>query len=140
MDAIAREAIDDVLGRALERMKRVQASLTANSAAQHELAVACRLVESVLNMSRAEQAAALDGDATHHPSPDLPAPMQPLTAREEEVLQLMARGLRNREIAQVLSVSERTAIFHVGNVIAKLGADSRAEAVHRARQRKLLIA
>ena len=138
MDAIASEAIEDVLGRALERVKRVQASLAANSAEGHELAVACRLIESVVAMARAEQSGGLDGDATHDPSTHELAPMPPLTAREEEVLQLVAQGLRNREIAQKLNVTERTAIFHVGNVIAKLGADSRAEAVHMARLRKML--
>ncbi len=138
MDTISREAIDDVLGRAIERIKRVQASLTANSAEGHELAVACRLIESVVQMARAEQSAGVNGDEAYHPSSHELTPMQPLTAREEEVLQLIARGLRNREIAQVLNVAERTAIFHVGNVIAKLGADSRAEAVHMARLRKIL--
>lgn len=138
MDTVAREAIDDVLGRALERIKRVQASLTANSAEGHELAVACRLIESVVQMARAEQSTSVDGDAAYRPTTNELAPMQPLTAREEEVLQLIARGLRNREIAQMLNVTERTAIFHVGNVIAKLGADNRAEAVHMARLRKML--
>ena len=54
-------------------------------------------------------------------------PMPPLTLREEEVLKLMSEGLRNKEIAARLGVTERTATFHVGNVLAKLGADGRVD-------------
>jgi non-specific serine/threonine protein kinase len=53
-----------------------------------------------------------------------------LTAREREVLQLLARGSRNREIGQELVISERTAEWHVANVLAKLGLESRAQLVH----------
>ena len=52
-----------------------------------------------------------------------------LTERELEVLQLLAAGLSNKEIAQSLSVSVRTANFHVGNILHKLDAISRVEAV-----------
>ena len=65
-------------------------------------------------------------------------PMPPLTLREEEVLKLMAGGLRNKEIAARLSITERTATFHVGNVLSKLGADGRVEAIHFARRRGLI--
>jgi DNA-binding NarL/FixJ family response regulator len=64
--------------------------------------------------------------------PDMDAPPQPverLTPRESEVLQLLARGLTNAEIGFRLGVSEHTAKFHVGAVLGKLGARSRAEAV-----------
>jgi len=52
-----------------------------------------------------------------------------LTERELEVLHLLAEGLSNKEIAQALSVTVRTANFHVGNILQKLGAISRVEAV-----------
>jgi len=64
--------------------------------------------------------------------------MLPLTLREEEVLRLMAEGLRNKEIAARLGISERTATFHVGNVLSKLGADGRVEAIRLARRRRLI--
>ncbi len=60
------------------------------------------------------------------------APAESLTARELEVLQWMARGLTNRQIAQRLKISEHTVKFHAGSVLGKLEARSRAEAVARA--------
>jgi DNA-binding NarL/FixJ family response regulator len=52
-----------------------------------------------------------------------------LTPREVEVLRLMARGYRNKQLAAVLNISEHTAKFHVSSVMAKLGARTRTEAV-----------
>ncbi len=52
-----------------------------------------------------------------------------LTAREVEVLRLMARGQRNKQLAALLNISEHTAKFHVSSVLAKLGARTRTEAV-----------
>lgn len=61
-----------------------------------------------------------------------------LTEREQEVLRLMAQGLQNKEIATELVISERTVKFHVSAILAKLGAGNRTEAVHVARQRRLV--
>ena len=52
-----------------------------------------------------------------------------LSERECEVLELMAEGLSNPEIAQRLFISTNTAVSHTRHVIAKLGASCRAEAV-----------
>jgi DNA-binding NarL/FixJ family response regulator len=54
---------------------------------------------------------------------------EPLTKREREVLQMLAGGLGNKEIAARLSISDHTAKFHVASILGKLGASSRAEAV-----------
>lgn len=59
-------------------------------------------------------------------------PVERLTPREDQVLQLLAAGCTNADIASRLGISEHTAKFHVGSVLAKLGARSRAEAVARA--------
>ncbi len=61
-----------------------------------------------------------------------------LTPREREVLALMAQGLTNPQIAERLVVSRATAKAHVSNVLSKLGAANRAEAVALAMQRKLV--
>jgi two-component system NarL family response regulator len=58
-----------------------------------------------------------------------------LTDREKEVLGLMARGLRNKEIGRELGITEGTARTHVENISAKLGVSSRTEAVVLAIQR-----
>jgi DNA-binding NarL/FixJ family response regulator len=65
-----------------------------------------------------------------------PAPLQelvePLTARELEVLELMAKGLANREIAEALGISVHTAKFHVAQILDKTGSATRTEAVRQA--------
>ncbi|MBI5822679.1 MAG: response regulator transcription factor [Chloroflexi bacterium] len=57
--------------------------------------------------------------------------VEPLTAREKEVLQLMAQGLANKQIALALGISEHTVKFHLSSLYAKLGVSSRTEAVRR---------
>ena len=61
-----------------------------------------------------------------------------LTARQKEVLKLIATGLLNKEIADRLYISERTVKFHVSEILAKLGAGNRTEAVAIATQRGLI--
>ena len=61
-----------------------------------------------------------------------------LTAREQNVLELMARGRTNKQIAAALSITERTVKFHVSSIFAKLGAGNRADAVSRAVQSGLI--
>lgn len=61
-----------------------------------------------------------------------------LTARETDVLQLLAIGRRNNEVAAELLVSENTVEYHVRNILQKLQARSRMDAVHRAREQGLV--
>jgi DNA-binding NarL/FixJ family response regulator len=61
-----------------------------------------------------------------------------LSARERGVLRLVAAGLSNRQIADALSISERTVKFHVTAIFNKLGAENRAQAGALAAQRGLL--
>jgi DNA-binding CsgD family transcriptional regulator/tetratricopeptide (TPR) repeat protein len=61
-----------------------------------------------------------------------------LTPREAEVLGLLAQGRTNRQIGSTLYISEKTASVHVSNLVAKLGASGRTEAVAIAAQRGLL--
>jgi DNA-binding NarL/FixJ family response regulator len=75
----------------------------------------------------------------------LPAEREPdatsgeLTAREREVLELLAAGLSNRAIAERLAISEHTAKFHVNGIREKLGASTRTEAVVRAARLGLIL-
>ena len=54
---------------------------------------------------------------------------EPLTPRELEVFELLGKGLSNRDIGGVLGISAHTAKYHVGQILAKVGAATRAEAV-----------
>lgn len=60
--------------------------------------------------------------------PDLPPAEQPLTERELEVLQLVAQGMSNNEIATRLVIGERTVATHVRNILGKLHLASRTQA------------
>jgi DNA-binding NarL/FixJ family response regulator len=60
-------------------------------------------------------------------------PLQRLTAREREVLALIAEGLTNRQIAGRLVIAERTADTHVQNILAKLRCATRTQAALRFR-------
>jgi DNA-binding NarL/FixJ family response regulator len=75
--------------------------------------------------------------ATTGDSPDAPV-FPPLTPREKEVLDLLARGLTNKQIADRLVVTERTAKFHVSAILRKLGAANRTEAISIASQLHLV--
>ena len=141
MDDITHEAVDEVLGRALERVRHAAQLLPDRPDVARELGVAQRLIEAAMHAAGADSPGSngIDGDLPHHAVPhEELLPMPPLTLREEEVLKLMSEGLRNKEIAARLGITERTATFHVGNVLSKLGADGRVEAIHFARRRGLI--
>ncbi len=65
-------------------------------------------------------------------------PIEPLTAREKEVLSQLAKGASNKEIAYELSITERTARTHVSNILGKLGLASRTQAALHAVEHKLV--
>jgi DNA-binding NarL/FixJ family response regulator len=65
--------------------------------------------------------------------------VEPLTPRESEVLQMLASGLANKEIATRLAISEHTVKFHVASILGKLGATSRTEAVTLGIRRGLIL-
>ena len=63
---------------------------------------------------------------------------EPLTAREIQVLELLAEGLANKAIAVRLGISDQTVKFHVASLSGKLGAVNRTDAVRRAVRRGLI--
>ena len=64
--------------------------------------------------------------------------IEPLTARERQVLHLLASGLTNKEIGQRLGVTDHTIKFHVNGILGKLGAATRTEAVVQAARRGII--
>jgi two-component system, NarL family, response regulator YdfI len=72
-----------------------------------------------------------------------PAPvdelLEPLTRRESEVLQMLAGGLANKEIAARLAISDHTVKFHVASILGKLGVSTRTEAVSAGIRRGLVL-
>lgn len=92
------------------------------------------LVRAIRDVDRGESAFDAHSAAAMVRRLNAPEPTQTneLTGREREVLQLLARGLSNKDIGAKLFISETTAKFHVGNILRKLGVSRRAEAVYAA--------
>jgi DNA-binding NarL/FixJ family response regulator len=65
--------------------------------------------------------------------------VDPLTAREREVLQLVAEGLANKQIALSLGISEHTVKFHLSSLYTKLGVTSRTEAIRSGARRGWVV-
>lgn len=79
------------------------------------------------------------GPATLDDSPSIDDEYaEPLTAREVEVLELLAEGLPNKSIAIRLGISDQTVKFHVASICGKLGAANRTQAVRLAVRRGLI--
>jgi two-component system, NarL family, response regulator len=102
-----------------EALKAGACSYIRKGAARSELLQAIRAAHSGQRYVSAEIGGQLAGHVVH----------SDLTAREREVLQHMFAGSSNREIAAVLEISEHTVNIHVKNILSKLGASGRTEAV-----------
>ena len=81
--------------------------------------------------------AVIDGTAVA-PMPDQDGLLSPLSEREVEVLRLVAAGLPNRDVGERLFISEKTVKKHLSNILGKLGATNRTQAVDQARRLGLL--
>lgn len=92
-----------------------------------EIVAALLAAASGLFALTAEQASAVE--RSPKPEERFETGQEKLTARELEVLRMLADGLANKEIASALGVSDHTAKFHVSQILAKLNAASRTEAV-----------
>jgi DNA-binding NarL/FixJ family response regulator len=82
--------------------------------------------------------AAPDEDEDEDQDHDEMPVVEPLTAREIQVLERLAEGLSNKAIAARLGISDQTVKFHVASIAGKLGAQNRTDAVRRAVRRGLV--
>lgn len=155
-------SVHRVLGRLMARMRRwpeafdhfeMALGQLSQGAARWEFAQTCLNYAAARRARRrrgdARKAEALDFEAkaildacgaeypTFPPNPSLDGSRFGLTGRELEVLALLAEGRRNQEIAEELIVSPSTVNRHVENILAKMGARSRTEAVILALQEGL---
>lgn len=73
-------------------------------------------------------------DITEDLDNSLPQDLEPLTLREQELLQHLSAGLKNKQLAQLLSLSENTIAWHLKNLYGKLGVSNRTSAVDVARK------
>jgi len=94
-----------------------------------QLAVAIRAAASGLTVLSPAHVADFMGVTAHMDGPRSEEWIQPLTPRELQILKMLCDGMPNKSIALELQISEHTAKFHVGQILAKLGAESRTEAV-----------
>jgi NarL family two-component system response regulator YdfI len=104
----------------------------------HQLVSAMRAAMAGLTVLQSAEVAAIF-PAAEPSARSLADLAEPLTPRETEVLQMLASGLANKEIAGQLKISEHTVKFHVASILGKLGAGSRTEAVAIGIRRGLVL-
>jgi len=124
-----------------QEQDRIQAALDAGALGYLLKNVGADELARAIRSARAGQPT-LAPEATRaliHAATRPPEPGHDLTPREREVLVLMVQGLNNTEIAARLVVNRSTVKFHVSNVLAKLGAASRTEAVALALTRRIVL-
>ena len=113
----------------------------SDPAARRRIAELLRKDPEVILVADADEADLVMDDAAAARPVGTAAPSEAgtlLTAREREVLRLMADGLGNKGIGAALGISTHTAKYHVASVLAKLDAHSRTEAVTRGLREGLL--
>jgi len=113
-----------------------------NDVSSDQLAAALQAAATGLHVLHPAQvpASVINGSAsTLARSRSLDELAEPLTPRESEVLQMLASGLGNKEIAAKLRISDHTVKFHVASILGKLGAGSRTEAVSLGIRRGLVL-
>lgn len=103
-----------------------------------ELVEAIRAVQAGESMLHPAIARKVVNRFSRHVEAEEETPLEELTEREIEVLQLAGKGITNREIADSLSISHRTVQAHLSHIFSKLGVGSRTEAVVYALRKGLI--
>jgi DNA-binding CsgD family transcriptional regulator len=105
----------------------IRAWLPINSSASQLGAAIVAAANELVVLTEQQASACIRGSRSAHTDDGLH--VEALTARELQVLRMLADGLGNKEIAGQLNISDHTAKFHVAQILAKLHASSRTEAV-----------
>ncbi|MDQ2717138.1 MAG: response regulator transcription factor [Chloroflexota bacterium] len=118
------------LGYLLKDVPATELTSTIRSVNAGEPSIQPKLASKLLiEFGRADRAASASNNAR---------PVDELSAREIEVLKLLAAGASNRDIAERLVLAEGTVKNHVSNILSKLHAENRTQAANMARERKLI--
>ena len=113
-----------------EALRAGASGFMLKDAPPEEIAAAVRIVSAGdALLAPAVTRSVVEEFARHRPPPSKPAVLADLTAREAEVLELLARGRSNAEICEQLVVSEATTKTHVARILQKLGLRDRIQAV-----------
>ena len=115
----------------------IRSVLPADVAPEQIISAINAVAKGLLVLQPGEQAIAAASSQSRNGEPT--ELFEPLTPREKEVLQMLATGLGNKQIAARLKISEHTAKFHVASILGKLGASSRTEAVSLGLRRGLIL-
>lgn len=94
-----------------------------------ELHLALLAADAGLVLLHPSSALSLIRQSFHQGPPRLSGFVEPLTAREQEILRLMSEGLGNKAIARQLKISDHTVKFHISSILGKFSVNSRTEAV-----------
>jgi DNA-binding NarL/FixJ family response regulator len=117
-------------GYVFEALRAGASGFMLKDAPPEEIAAAVRVVAGGdALLAPAVTRSVVEEFARHQPAPTRPAALADLTARETEVLELLARGLSNAEICERLVVTEATTKTHVARILQKLGLRDRIQAV-----------
>jgi DNA-binding NarL/FixJ family response regulator len=139
-DQASLEVVDEELQRLeMDKMSRRRREQALREQAEQAPRASTEALAGELERLRAE-IAAIEQQLTQRKQQTTPLPVlpEPLSEREGEVLRLLARGLRNAEIARHLTVSENTVKAHIKRIYRKLMVHDRVQAIRRARELGLI--
>jgi DNA-binding NarL/FixJ family response regulator len=133
------DTVHELLNEMAEARSRLDRALIDSAEQRRRMAIACTALEKTINAVRRNQHALADVPRAnlngHTAAKSLPAradQLKMLTAREIEVLRLIAEGLSTKEIAALLNISFKTVVSHRSHLLEKLGIHESATLVRLA--------